>query len=244
MRGALLLWLCGFSLWASAQQQVQVAVASNFLSTARELASIFSEQSGFDVQLSAASTGKLYAQIRQGAPFDVFLAADCWRPGLLIQAGIGVPASRFTYALGKLVWVAAPGTELPPSSRMLLQSPVAIANPALAPYGKAALQILEKRFPEGIQSLVLIQGENVSQALQFVFSGNATLGLVSEAQVRQLSLRSDTSLGWLGVDAARYSPPQQQALQLTENSAGAAFLAFLKTAQARVLIQQSGYLLP
>lgn len=244
MRSALLLWLCGVSLWAGAQQQVQVAVASNFLSTARELAEIFSEQTGVEVRFSSASTGKLYAQILKGAPYDVFLAADLRRPGLLIQAGIGVPASRFTYALGKLVWVAAPGTELPPSSRMLRQSPVAIANPALAPYGKAALQILEKRFPEGMQSLVLIQGENVSQALQFVFSGNATLGLVSEAQVRQLSLRSNTSLKWLGIDATRYSPPQQQALQLTENSAGAAFLAFLKTARARGLIQQSGYLLP
>lgn len=219
-------------------------MASNFASTARILAKDFEDLSGHRVTLVSGSTGKHYAQIRAGAPFDVFLAADEARPRLLEGEGRIVAGTRFTYALGRLVlWSAVGGlvdSEVPLLERPDRFSFLAIANPTLAPYGRAAREVLEAW---GIWSSLegkIVQGENVAQAFQFVKSGNAEVGLVAWSQVKELG---DSLPGsYRVVPRDLYAPIEQQAVLLRDTRAGRKFVEYLQSPSVRQLIQSHGYL--
>ncbi len=224
---------------------LRVAVASNFADTLRALAGTFEQQTGHTLQVLPGSTGKHYAQIRNGAPFDIFLAADVRRPALLEKAGVGVPATRFTYALGQLVlWSASPN-KVDARGDVLLQSDfkrLAIANPALAPYGRAARDVLEARGLWVSLQAKIVRGENIAQTFQFIQTGNAELGFVAWSQL----LRHDgTAEGsWWSIPQSLYRPIEQQALQIKDTPAARAFMNFLQSPEARADIKAHGYGLP
>ena len=239
-------WLIIFLLLSSSPDlkaaQIKVAVASNFKSTMSLLVEQYEAISGHDVVLISGSTGKHYAQIKNGAPYDVFFAADEQSPKLLEQQGLATPGSRFTYALGKLVlWSKLP-CHIDQYGKVLEQGDftyLAIANPKLAPYGKAAKQVLEVRDLWQSISNRLVRGENIAQAYQFVESGNAQLGFVAYSQVLQNHKLAEPSY-WI-VPQALYDPIKQQAVLLNDELAAADFLQFIKSRQARKIIKNSGY---
>lgn len=222
-----------------------VAVASNFSVAIDEIAAQFTTDTGHRVRLIPASTGKLHAQIVNGAPFDVFLAADSDRPQRLEASGAAVPGTRFTYAIGELVLWSRQRADC----RGALDDPggmrIAIANPATAPYGAAAREFLQQA---GLWDSVkprLVIGESISQALQFVASGNAQLGFIASSQLRAPSL-PDATCTW-PVPTALHAPIEQQAilLQRGRDKAGAQrFLHFLRSDSGRVIIERHGYRLP
>ncbi|MEM9058231.1 MAG: molybdate ABC transporter substrate-binding protein [Pseudomonadota bacterium] len=241
-------WLVVLAAWlapAAAAQTLHVAVASNFLSTARELVPRFEAASGHRVRLSSGSTGLLYAQLTAGAPFDVFLAADVERPARLERDGVALEGSRVTYALGQLVlWSTRPryrGQDCLDALERQAYTHVAIANPEVAPYGAAARDVLERL---GVRERVVL-GANVAQALQFVASGNADLGLVARSGLRAAPLPPATC-EWR-VPAEWHRPIEQQAVTLkraVDHPARRAFEAFLTGTEARRAIRAAGYALP
>lgn len=237
----IILLLCSSSLPLSADE-IRIAAASNFNHALREIAARFEEQSGHRVSLIFASTGKLYAQIINAAPFDIFLAADSRRPELLEQQGLAVAGSRFTYAIGRLVlWSPQPGLLDDPV--MTLRegnfSRLAIAHPRLAPYGDAALQLLQTLGLEHDLKPKLVRGENVNQVYQFVKTGNAQLGFVAYAQL-QRPAASIAGSAWL-VPQSLYSPIRQQAVLLRDNPASREFLEFLRGQQVVNMLTDLGY---
>ena len=237
------------SALASAGEPLTVAVASNFRQTAQALASRYESETGTEVRLSSGSTGALYARINNGAPYDVLLAADAARPALLAESGLGVAATRATYAIGTLVvWSRAPELVGADCRRALGESTdgrIAIANPEIAPYGKAAVQFLENA---GILTTVgpsLALGENVSQALQFAATGNARFGVVASALLQSPAL-PDASCSW-AVPADLHDPIEQQMIVLSDAAnpkAAVRFAEFLGSDTARSIIAAAGYRLP
>ncbi|MDX1455062.1 MAG: molybdate ABC transporter substrate-binding protein [Gammaproteobacteria bacterium] len=229
--------------WGTNAGVVSVAVASNFKDTLSELADRFEEQSGHTVRLSAASTGKHYAQIRNGAPFDIFLAADAERPALLVQEGFAVPDSQRTYAMGRLVfWV--PRDENADCRAVLEQgvARVAMANPRTAPYGLAARQTLAALELEEQYAPRTVMGENISQAMQFVDALAAAGGFVAKSQWL-VNPRHENGCAW-EVPAELHDPIRQDMVLLkrgVENPAALAFLAYMDGADAKALIAASGY---
>ncbi len=233
--------------------EVKVAVAANFLNTLHVLAPLFEQQSGHRLLISAGSTGKLYAQLHHGAPYDVFLAADDKHPALLEKEGLVMPGRRITYALGRLVLWSGHSMPLKPSeeggAQILQQSGirhVAIANPATAPYGRAAYQALNAMELWHTLKSRIVRGEDVGQVLQFVASGNAQLGFVALAQIRNQSRNPKNTFSgdYWRVPEKFYDPIVQDLVLLKKaenNSAAHAFVAFMQTVQARALIQTSGY---
>jgi molybdate transport system substrate-binding protein len=224
---------------------LRVATASNFRPAMLELARQFEADSGHEIDVIAGSTGKHFAQIVHGAPFDLFFAADGERPQQLELRGLGLPGGRFRYALGILVlW--SPQAALVDSAGAVLREGgfrhLAIANPVLAPYGRAAMEVIEALgVRERLQDR-LVRGENVAQALQFVDSGNAELGFVALSQ-----LLADDRCGrgscWK-VDAELYGAIEQQALLLSDKPAAREFLQFVQSPVAAAIIQAHGYELP
>ncbi len=232
-----------------ADDVVRVAVASNFIETATELSRHFSRLSTADVRISSGSTGKLYAQIVNGAPFDVFLAADAERPRLLEQGGYAVPGSRATYATGELVLWSAADALVGRDCREFLQRGeyrhIALANPATAPYGAAAKTFLEEAGLWDEVSKRAVFGENISQTLQFVATRNATLGFIAASQLGHRSL-PPTSCEWRVPDSAA-SPLDQQLVLLgkaADKKAARDFVNFLGSEQAIAIIERSGYRVP
>ncbi len=233
-------WLAGIGL--SRADEVNVAVASNFTAAINTITTRFEAQTAHKVTLISGSTGKHYAQIKNGAPFDVFFAADVDRPRLLEGEGFAVSGSRFTYAVGKIVlwspregYVDAEGKVLQKQEFRYL----AIANPQLAPYGKAAQEVLSaKSLWDALQGRI-VQGENIEQTFQFVESGNAELGFMAYSQIR----RPDHPLAgsYWEVPQSLYSPIEQQAVLLKDREAARAFLSFVKGEDARTIIQAFGY---
>jgi molybdate transport system substrate-binding protein len=228
--------------------EVNAAVASNFSAPMKQIAALFQQQSGNTVKLSFGSTGKFYAQIKGGAPFDVFFAADTATPQRLDQEGKTVDGSRFVYALGKLVlWSAQPGF-VDDKGRVLRNGSyekLAIADPKLAPYGMAAKQTLEKLAMWNSIRDKLVMGENITQAYQFVATGNAELGFVALSQVMRDGKISAGS-SWL-VPPDMYKPIRQSAVLLAgakDKAAAQAFLDFLKSDKAAAVIRSYGYALP
>lgn len=224
-----------------------VAVAANFAAPAKALIDRFMKTSEHQITLSTGSTGKLYAQIEHGAPFEVFLAADQERPARLEEQGLGVYGSRFTYAVGKLVlWSAQP--ELVDHHGDILKqgdfARLAIANPKLAPYGAAARETLQKL---GVWSQVqpkLVMGENIAQTHQFVSTGNAELGFVALSQIQGED--KPTGSYWQ-VPGSLHTPIRQDAVLLARgkhNEAAKQLLQYLRSEPAKALIESYGYGLP
>jgi molybdate transport system substrate-binding protein len=228
----------------AAAETVRVAVASNFAGTLEELSAAFEQGSGHEVRVSTGSTGKHYAQIRNGAPFDLFFAADSRRPRLLEEEGHAVAGSRFTYAQGRIV-LYSPDLETFEDGRDALESGafprLAIANPELAPYGLAAKQALTNLGVWSTWESRLIRGENIGQTHHFVQSGNVEAGVVALSQVIEAGGSQWTLPGDL------HEPIRQQAVTLPsgeDNEAVAAFLAFLRGEDGAAIIRDFGYSVP
>jgi molybdate transport system substrate-binding protein len=224
---------------------VPVAVAANFTAPLQEIAAAFEKASGHKVLAAFGATGKFYSQIRNGAPFEVFLSADDTTPALLENEGQAVPGTRFTYGTGKLVlWSATPG--LVDDRGAVLAGDgyrrLAIANPATAPYGAAALQALKKLGALDKAQARLVQGDSITQAYQFASSGNAELGFVALSQVWKDGKLTGGS-AWI-VPPTLYEPLRQDAVLLQkgrDRPAARAFLDFLKSEPARQVIRRYGY---
>lgn len=240
-----LLFLIGLTGIASSDaESVAVAVAANFYAPMDALVQDFEIRTDHDVMLISGSTGSLYAQIVNGAPYDVFIAADARRPALLATSGLGVVQSQITVALGQLVLWTADRDLIDGRDLSLLQDDrirfLAIANPDLAPYGEAARQALVAMNLWERWASRLVYGENVAQAYAMVATGNAEFGLIARSQVSGRDGRSD----YLLVPQVLYEPIRQDAILLERgagNAAAIALLEFLSTAEARAIIRGFGY---
>lgn len=239
--------LLAFAPLAQADE-VAVAVAANFTAPMQKIAAEFEKDTGHKAVLSFGATGKFYAQITNGAPFEVLLSADDETPAKLEKEQAGVAGSRFTYAIGKLVlWSAKPGY-VDSKGEVLKKGDFArlsIANPKTAPYGQAAMEALDKlKLLPALQPKI-VQGENISQAHQFVATGNAELGFVALSQVYVDGKLTSGSM-WQ-VPGTLYSPIRQDAVVLNKGAgkpAVQALMTYLKSAKARAVIQTYGYDLP
>jgi len=228
--------------------EVNAAVAANFTEPVKQIVELFQKETGHTVKLSFGSSGKFYSQIKEGAPFDVFLAADEKNPSLLEKEGLAVSGTRFVYALGKLVlWSAQPGY-VDDKGAVLSKSSnnkIAYADPKLAPYGLAAQETLQKmNLWDKVQSK-LVTGESIIQAYQFAATGNAELAFIALSQITRDGKQSEGSF-WL-VPADLYNPIKQSAVQLRatkDPTAAKAFMAFLKSEKALAIIRGFGYGLP
>ena len=241
---AVLLALAGAAALARAED-ISVAVAANFTAPMQQIAAEFEKATGHKARLTFGSTGKFYAQIREGAPFQLLLAADDETPARLVREGEGVPGSQFTYAVGKLIlWSAKPG--FVDDKGEVLQSGkfehLANANPKLAPYGLAAMETLKALgLADTLQSRIVL-AENITQAQQYVMSGNAELGFIAFSQIHKDGKLIDGSY-WL-VPARYYSPIRQDAVVLAKgkgNAAVEALAGFLKSDAATKIIKSYGY---
>jgi molybdate transport system substrate-binding protein len=237
------------SVYADTDDSVSVAVASNFAPAIRELAREFEQTTGYRLQISPASTGKLYAQIINGAPFDILLAADIEHPRLLEDSTHGVAGTRFTYATGSLIlWSRDPAITADNCRASLADlgnQHLAIANPLTAPYGKAARETLETLQLWDSIKPQLVMGENIAQTLQFVASGNARLGFIATAQSADKRLPSATCQ-WQ-VPPEFHQPIEQQAILLTRaanDAAATTFMNFLRSPESMAVIKRHGYVLP
>ncbi|MCG6897803.1 MAG: molybdate ABC transporter substrate-binding protein [Thiocapsa sp.] len=226
-------------------EEVQVAVAANFNAPMEQIAAGFEQATGHRALLSFGATGKLYAQIKNGAPFEVFLAADGRTPARLEEEGDAVKGSRFTYAIGKLVlWSSDEG--LVDGQGTVLKAHdirhVAIANPKTAPYGAAAIETLTRLDLLEVIEPKLVTGENITQAHQFVATGNAEVGFVALSQVmRDGELTAGSS--WQ-IPSDLYQEIRQDAVILTRggaNPAARALVDYLRSEQAAAVIRSFGY---
>jgi molybdate transport system substrate-binding protein len=226
---------------AAHADQTNFAVAANFTEAATEIAQAFEEKTGHEAILSFGSTGQLYTQITQNAPFEVFLAADDERPRKAEDEGLAVPGSRFTYAIGKIVlWSKDP--DLVHGEATLKRgdfTKIAIANPTAAPYGAAAVQAMRALGVYDRLEPKIVQGNNIAQTYQFVETANAELGFVALSQV----VSANQGSSW-EVPADLYEPIRQDAV-LLENGAGSeaakAFVEFLRGPEAAPIIAKFGY---
>ncbi|OMH25960.1 molybdate ABC transporter substrate-binding protein [Motiliproteus sp. MSK22-1] len=238
--------LCGLTAVAQADNQtIRVAVASNFSETMRVITQRYEQQSGHKVKLIFGSTGKHFAQIHNGAPFDLFFAADARRPRLLESSGKSVPGSRYTYALGRLALWSPDKLLVQTGGKILEQgnySHIAIANPKLAPYGKAAQEILQSRNLWNKLQRRLVRGENIGQAFQFIQSGNVELGFVSFSQITHPEKKTSGSF-WL-IPESLHSPIEQQAVLITDSERARDFYNFVRSDQSLDIIRSYGYGIP
>jgi molybdate transport system substrate-binding protein len=235
-----------FAACATAEE-IHIAVAANFLGTLEQLAPRFRQVSGHTLKISSGASGQFYAQIKNGAPFDVFLSADNERPKQLADEGLAIPTSRFTYAIGKLVLWSPKNAVVDDRGAVLIAGQyrfVAVANPRTAPYGAAAQAVLRKL---GLWEKLnadkrVVVGENIGQTFQFVATGNAELGFVALSQV--LKDGKLTGSSWQPPESM-YPRIEQDAVVLKSTSklsAANAFLAWLRTdATARSIIEAAGY---
>lgn len=228
-----------------AAEEAQVAVAANFSAPMKAVIAAFERATGHEIKAAYGSTGKLYAQIRNGAPFEALLAADAKRPKLLEDEGATVPGSRLTYAIGTLVLWSADPVVVDATGEVLKTGTferISIANPKLAPYGEAAMQTMERLGLAGAMGSRLVMGENIAQAYQFVDSGNAKLGFVALSQVMVDGEISKGS-GWV-VPGKLHAPIRQDAVILKrgkDNPAVTGLFAFLKGSTAHEIIHSYGY---
>lgn len=221
--------------------EVLIAVASNFAAPMQKIVAAFESGSGHRAKLAVGATGAFATQVRNGAPFDVLLAADEATPQRLEQDGFAVPGSRFTYALGRLVLWSAKAGVVDAQGEVLKRGSfdrIAIANPKLAPYGQAAVETMQRLGVYERLQRKFVQGENISQAHQFVASGNAALGFVALSQVTP-----GHGSSWV-VPAHLHAPLKQDAVLLAHgkgNEAATALLTFLKGGEARGIMRAYGY---
>ncbi|GLP98627.1 molybdate ABC transporter substrate-binding protein [Methylophaga thalassica] len=239
-----LFFLCTFS--SVQAQTVMVAVAANFTEPMQDIAAAFDEETGNKTVLSFASSGKFFAQIKNGAPFDVFLSADTAKPLALEEAELSVKGSRFSYALGGLVLWSTNADFIDSQSPDVLTAGqfkhLSLANPKLAPYGLAAVETLNNLGVYDDVANKIVMGENIAQAYQFVATHNAQLGFVALSQVMKQGKLSSGS-GWI-VPKDLYSPIRQDAVLLKkakDNDAAKALLDYLKSDKALAIIESYGY---
>lgn len=237
---ALGLWITG-----AHAAQATVAVAANFAEPMRAVAEVLRKSTGHTLEMSVGATGRLYAQIRNGAPFDVMLSADQKAPEQLEAEGLAVPGSRFTYATGKLVLWSADAARVDAHGDVLRDGTwrkLAIANPKTAPYGAAALQVIDKLGLGADITPRLVQGESIGQAHNFVFTGNAEIGFVAMSQVLQGGRLKGGSM-WV-VPQDLYTPIRQDAVLLKRgenNEAARALMQLLRSESIKALIRSYGY---
>ena len=224
---------------------VQVAVAANFSAPMKQLAAQFERATGHQALLSFGATATLYGQIHNGAPFDLLLAADALRPSLLEQEGLGVPGKRFTYATGRLALWSARADVVDAQGEVLRRGDfkrLAVASGALAPYGEAAMQVLDKLGLRERLADRLVTGESIGQAYAFVATGNAELGLVALSQLLENGKLRSGSV-WI-VPQALHQPLHQDAVLLMrarDKPAAHALFRFLSSSQTQRLIRSYGY---
>ncbi|MGR9072810.1 MAG: molybdate ABC transporter substrate-binding protein [Gammaproteobacteria bacterium] len=242
------LWAVAFAyltMASAAAETVDVAVAANFTEPMKAIAGGFEKKTGHKARLAFGSSGMFFAQIQNGAPFQVFLSADADKPAHLERDGMTVPGSRFTYALGTLVLWSHDPSVVDVKGEVLKKggfAHLAIANPELAPYGAAAREILKRMdLWDGLQSR-LVRGENIAQTYQFVATGNAELGFVSLSQVFKDGALMEGS-AWT-VPENLYAPIRQDAVLLSkgkDSAAASALVDYLKSDKAKAVIEAYGY---
>lgn len=239
--------VAAFGSWAQAED-IQVAVASNFTAVMKSIVADFEKQSGHHVRLSFASSGKIYAQVQHGAPYDVFFSADQAKPAALIEKGLAIAESHMTYAIGTLaLWSSDP--ELLDDQASALTSlsfrKLALANPKLAPYGQAAVDTLNALNLKNASMAKWVLGENIAQTYQFVRSGNADMGFVALSQIMEQGQVKSGSF-WQ-VPESMYRPIRQDAVLLKHgehSDAAQALLRYMRSPQAESVILSYGYRLP
>ena len=228
--------------------EAQVAVAANFANPVKRLADEFKRANGHTLAISAGSTGKLYAQIRNGAPFDAFLSADDATPLRMEKEKLAKPGSRFTYAVGRLALWSPTSGRVDDKAEVLRKAAftrLAIASPKLAPYGAAAQETMQKLGVWAALQGKLVYGENIAQTFQFVSSGNADLGFVALSQIQEAG-KALAGSHWV-VPPSMHTALRQDAALLSRGEANAAaseFLDYLRSAPARELIRGYGYDVP
>lgn len=238
LSGALSLALGGVAMAG----ETKVAVAANFTEAAREIAARFKARTGHEATLSFGSSGQFYTQIANGAPYEVFLSADVERPRRVEAEGLAVAGSRFTYATGRLVLFSRTPGLVDGKGAVLAKGgfeKLAIADPKAAPYGQAAVETLSRLRLQNVLRPKIVQGASITQAFQYVQTGAAELGFVALSQV----IDEKGGSRWI-VPAADHSPIEQQAVLLKtgqKSEAAKAFLAFLRSAEARAIIRRYGY---
>ena len=225
--------------------EIHVAVASNFKKAMDQLVSEFEQMSQHKVLISYGSTGKHFAQITNGAPYDLFFAADEKRPEMLEQNTPAVKEKRFTYAIGRLaLWYPQRTLHGKGSVKNNLQDPhlkyLAIANPKLAPYGKAAEESLKKMKLWVKTKGLLVRGENVAQTYQFVYTRSAQAGFIAYSQI--VAQKNKKANDWWLIPRELHSPIKQQVVLLNNKKAGKEFFNFVKTKKAKEIIKSFGYL--
>ncbi len=237
--------LCALLGISARAAEVRVAVAANFAGPMQAIATEFERDTGHRAVLALGSTGQFYAQIRNGAPFAVFLSADDETPAKLEAEGVAVTGSRFTYAIGRLaLWSKKPG--FVDGQGAVLHSgsfeKIALANPALAPYGVAAIEVLTRLGLRERLAPRIVQGANISQAYQYVATENVPLGFVALSQVMQNGQITQGS-AWL-IPSELHGPIRQDAVLLKpgrDQAAARALLQYLQSEKARAIIRRHGY---
>ena len=248
MKLRLMLALASVPFWALAHAgEVTVAVAANFTAPMQQIAQAFEQDTGHKALLAFGSTGKFYAQIKNGAPFAVLLAADDETPARLEKEGLTVVSTRFTYATGRLaLW--SKNASLVDDKGEVLRShrfqKLAMADPKLAPYGAAAMEVISKMGVQASVASKLVQGESIGQTYQFVSTENAQLGFVALSQI-SFDGRISQGSAWV-VPQSMHTPLKQDAVLLTvgkDNPAAHALLKYLQADKARTIIRHYGYAL-
>ena len=225
--------------------EVNVAVASNFAGPMKQLAAVFEQETANRVLISYGSSGKFVAQIKHGAPFHVFLSADQAKPARLVEEGLALGETRFTYAVGSLVLWSPEADMIDERATRLHRGDftrIALANPKLAPYGAAAVDVLQNLGLERATRARWVMGENIAQTFQFVSSGNASLGFVALSQITDQRRRGQGSL-WI-IPPELYQPIRQDAVLLqrgAHNQVAVAFMTFLAGEVAGRIIEAHGY---
>lgn len=247
MRRLILLCLTLFAAMPAAATELRIAVAANFATTLERLVEIYGPENGVRFAISSGSSGKHFAQIRQGAPFDLFFSADDQRTSELAASGHAVADSRFVYAEGVLVLWSPDAGRIPEDGEAFLKGGdyrrVAIANPRVAPYGVAAEAVMIAH-GVGLEARRIVTGQSIGQAFNFVTTGNAEVGFVALAQVIAQERQHGAGSRWLP-DAGTHPPILQEVVLLTaarEPDAGRAFLDWVRTSEtARAVIRSDGY---
>ena len=239
--------VCWFAL-ASSAQELYVAVASNFAKPIQAIGTQFTQETHIKVRYALAASGALYAQIKAGAPFDIFLSADARTPQLLSQEGLAVPSSQITYAKGKLVLWSKDTRLIDKNAEVLKKASfkrIALANPKLAPYGKAAQEaLLRLGLYDALKSKIILT-ENISQVCQYVSTQNVELGFIAYSQLPELGEDALAVKGsyWI-VPSSLYPTIEQDAIVLNKgstNPAAAQFMQFLKRQDIKSMIAAQGY---
>lgn len=237
--------LAVFAIGAAQADEVQVAVAANFTAPIQAIAADFEKDTGHKLVAAYGATGQFYTQIKNGAPFEVFLSADDTTPEKLEREGDTVKGSRFTYAVGTLALWSAKDGYVDTKGEVLKKNEyqhLSIANPKTAPYGLAATQVLEKLKLTEATKTKIVEGQNITQAYQFVSTGNAELGFVALSQIYKEGKVTSGS-AWI-VPASLHDPIKQDAVILSkgkDNAAAKALVEYLKGPKAAAVIKSYGY---